>query len=75
MGEATAATMSGKGSLACFVDFLTTSSSCPFVRWRVGLPDHLNAGVVASVVGVARTTVFFLDEEDGYLTIDRRASG
>jgi hypothetical protein len=62
--------MFGKGSLASFVDLLATSSSHPFVRWRVGLPNHLNA-VMASIVGVARTIVSCLDEEDGYLTVDR----
>jgi hypothetical protein len=67
---ATIATMSGKGSLTSFVDLLATSSSRPFVLWRVGLPDHLNAGV-ASIVGAARTAVSCLDEENGYLTVDR----
>lgn len=62
--------MFGKGSLASFVDLLATSSSHPFVRWRVGLPNHLNA-VMASIVGAARTIVSCLDEEDGYLTVDR----
>lgn len=72
--RATVATMSGKESLASYVDLLATSSSRPFVRWRVELPDHLNADV-ASVMGAAHIIVSCLDEEDVYLTVDRRSSG
>jgi hypothetical protein len=71
---ATATTMSGKGSLASFVDLLATSSSRLFVRWRARLPNHLNADV-ASIVGAARTVVSYLDEEVGCLTVERRSSG